>query len=159
MIYTHQNYLDYDDLLDIYETMRKEGSYSRMYVDGAFATANQWIDYIRGRCWLVRMTEDSGEPFAVFWLDGFNGSVAMFHYFVYRRAWGRTTGYILKELFAWLKDNIGDTVFNLIGYTPKSNRLAVRMLKRAGFEIKFEIEEAILNDGQYESMIVSYRRL
>jgi hypothetical protein len=141
-------------ILAIYHDMKKERVFDIMFEPGAHPTAWSWLEYVRGNCWLVRMTESCGEPFGVMWLDNFMGSVATFHYFVYRRMWGKVRDYHVKEIFDWLKENIGQSVCNIIGCTPKDNRLAVRMLKRAGFDIKFEME-----DINGKTQIISHRRL
>ncbi len=154
MIYLHQKYMADNTLRNIYNDMVAEGAYAKMFNEGELATAQAWVEHIRENAWLVAMGDDQCRPFAVFWLDNFIGSVAMFHYFAYRCAWGQITDEVLTDLFNWLRENIGGKVCNLVGYTPKKNRLAVRMLKRAGFEIGFELED---NEGNVD--VISYRRI
>jgi len=154
--YIHQAYLSDGQLLELYRKARAEKLLGKVFMSDAFGTEASWVEYVRARCWLVLMTTgDNLEPFAVFWLDSFCGKVALFHYWCYRRAWGVLTDEVIAGVFEYLKGALDGQVRHLIGYTPKSNRLAVRILRKAGFEEKFELFGA---QGD-EDMIVSHKEI
>lgn len=158
-IFTHQEYLDDYTLQRLYNKLRAEGLYDKVFYEDNHPTANSFVDYIRNQCWMVHVMDTTGEDMGVFWLDGFSGKAAFFHYWVFKVGWGQSKD-LQREVIEWLTEELKDSILTLVGKTPASNKLAIRFLKQGGFKILEAIPDAIgFANGTLDDAIISYRRL
>lgn len=159
MFLIHQAYLGDDDIKALYEKLVAQGLHTTVFYSGQHKTAGSWLRYVRERCWLVCIKDNSGVPLAVFWLDEFSGKTAFIHFWVYRGAWRRSSE-LAGRAIDYITESLGDTLTGVVGKTPVANKAAVGFAIRNGFTEMCRIPDACkMLDGQYSDAVITYKEI
>jgi hypothetical protein len=108
---------------------------------------------------------NTGDFVGEFMTADFRGLAAAIHFSTHPSLWGRNSIAAAKAAIDWLfsltsqKPYSRPYVKTLIGLTPVSNRLAVRFLKKVGFEIKTIIPDSyyLAYDNKYDDAVLSLK--
>lgn len=96
-----------------------------------------------------------------FMLNNFQGKAAQMHFSIGKAYHGKDTFQISVDtlnVVAKYVNSDGTSYLNtLIGATPASNKLAIRHLKRTGWEVKAQLQDAffIADQDRYEDAVLS----
>lgn len=109
---------------------------------------------------------DKSQICCEFMLCNFSGLTAQIHFSSHPDYRGNKNISLASQASNWLlglkrKEDTRPLVRALWGMTPAHNRLAVRLIQKAGYEIKFTLPEAmyIAREDYYDDGIVSMRVL
>lgn len=107
---------------------------------------------------------ESHNPVAFMWLNGWEGYAARCHYVFFKAYYGRSVEIcrdIVARIFEMKRLDGTPLVKTMVGLTPITNRLAVRMIERVGFIKAAEIPDAVWLAAENRSVtgIISYRSI
>ena len=125
-----------DELLTaIWRRLVNEQKVEQLFYGGGVATPEAFLKFVRApdiaACLAVDL--DSREPVVLAWLTNIGNRSAFAHYAVLGRP-QRAAGRAVLDFWRSFRDRAGEPVIDvLLGITPDTHRLALRVLKIMGF--------------------------
>lgn len=114
----------------IWEQICREGKRDQLFYDGGVNDLHEWISFIYNPAnHVVLVVDDTGHVYHVAWINGFYQGHGFLHHCglgkYNRRSWP-----VLKKYWQDMKDDQGNPLVKvLIGITPITNKLAIKLLK------------------------------
>lgn len=163
--YVHKKFRSFDgeDVMpdsvphEFWAIMCEQGLKSKLWFDGE-GPQDKWG--FSGMCHQadthIWFSYYEGEPAGFFWLNGFTPKTAHVHQCFFKVAWGKftveasrlTTDLILHAGYPDTGEHMLDA---LIGLTPADNKLAIRLLKKAGFKVVGTVPNGIYKADEKKS--------
>ena len=145
-----------------FDLLEADGLASTLFYDGSVKTRQEFIDLASSSNILLGVVIDKcrNQPAGHFHLSNFSGQTASFHFSILRAYHGGETLNIardtLHQVFDIRRPSGQALVTTLIGYTPVKNKLAIRLLKRVGFQKVYILPDAC-EDGleNFQDAVVS----
>ena len=157
----YPEHLTLQDLVDLWFLLVEDGLDAELFYDGSVQVQGDFVEFMQTQGREFYLIEDEGEPAAIMWLDNWAGRCARIHFCVFRRAHGPKALDIGRFVTDWLLCATGQdgtkSLDVLVGVTPETNRLAIRFIKRLGFQMVGTIPHAVpMADGSQVGAVISY---
>jgi hypothetical protein len=152
--FTEQGDLSPREIHDLFIKCEEEGTAPIVfYEEGSPQTSQEFFDYMWERRWMVRVREGS-QDLAVFWFSDFKGTTCFAHQWCFKAAHGRADK-VIKACYEWCVNN---TKFSgILGCTPRSYPLAIRVAKKAGAKVMCTIPKNIrFRDGRLDDAVITF---
>lgn len=122
------------EMAGLFDAMAEAGTARTVFYDGTVNNRDEFVREMKRRDTHLFVVRERETLLAFFWLNTLEGRSARIHFCGFRPLFGRSSAVARECLKRTLHMRAGaDFVLDtLIGVTPVENRLAVRMLKRAG---------------------------
>lgn len=149
------------EIKGFYDRMVREGTADKVFYDGTVKSADDFLRMMRGRGNALYVVFEQAEPWGFCWLNHFKMKSARIHFCAFRPAWGRAHEYARGSMSQLINLRLADGSYwhdVFCGYTPETNKLAIRMLKQAGMKIVGTIPNKlwIASEKRTVGAVVSY---
>lgn len=143
--------------------LEKDGHVNKSFVDGTIQNFSQFFNFSIDKNHVFFVVFEKGDLFPVghVHINGFEGLTGRVHFSMLKKCRGRSAAIAksaLLEIFE-LKRKGTDTplVKCLIGVTPRTNKLACKMVLAAGYRYLFDLEYAcyVAKLGEYVTGMVT----
>ena len=123
-------------LLAIWQRMIDEGKARWVFYDGSITTGDEWLLFIKSPLnYTLTVMDDNGAIRMIAWLNCYENKSARVHYCNLGK-YNRGVGKAVREYWSNLRDQDGNRLLKtLVGITPETNNLAVKMVKLLGFTV------------------------
>lgn len=139
--FTHCGNMTDEEVLELYELMKAEGSIELVFYNEKDYSAEAWLRFIRsGQCWAVRCMHSDGSIVGVWWLTSFLGRAAMAHFCMLGSGSFNEKVAVGQQSIHWLA-NLG-IVDSLYAITPCTYRHVSPFLKAIGFDRIWQLKGA-----------------
>lgn len=122
--------------------------------DDQSAAANDWKPPMGDNVyWLMAWKQGHISRFPVGWGAFFpkNGISAEAHFAFLPEVWGEQAQTAFRDMLRWISANTG--IKRLVGEIPRSNSLAIKFARRAGFKMYAINERSICRKGKREDQL------
>ena len=145
----------------VYNDMVEKGLARTMFFGGRVTDAKSFLQFLKTPSNVVLTVWNESRIQAMAWLNNFGSNYAFGHFCFWPETWGKSTINIGKQILDFwfgFKKGDGEHLLDVIlGFTPASNRLAIRFIKKIGLTAAAEIPDMKFG-GDREGAVISYIR-
>lgn len=145
----------------IFYRAKEKNLIRRTFTDGKIREVGDWMAFIRNPGNVIHTVWSPETCVAVAWLMEFGTNYATAHFFMFPEIYGRSVDVGKLSLNYWFSFQNGERpLLDVIcGQTPANNRLALKFIKKIGFETLGTIPKIAYNayTGEWHGMVISYK--